>query len=288
MLTQRAWWGEFQHKVSPAGVVDTDRYRYQGLYHQLPPFLHAFTDYPFDPNFDELPKSSRDYAIDFLLKRRLIDIYMHDMTMTEMAEDVVRNHDVDLLAVYLQGADYTGHAFWQWFDPEPFRKAGWTVPDEEVRQLGQIIPRYYKFLDLLVGRLVDLARHGALVILLSDHGFGPALDNYATHGDFLSGNHRPKAALIISGPPVLKGVKTQAEITHLDILPTLMWALHLPVSGELPGHPLEALFTKSFRSSHQMDTVSTYGTVAKGDHHVEQSSEDKKILQELRSLGYIQ
>lgn len=285
IISDRAHWGKFDDKIAPERVIDLEQYHYDGI--PDPSLARRFTDYPFDPDFESLPEDDPRYAVNFLIKRRLLDIYVHDETFARIAADVLEESDPDLVAVYFQGVDYVSHGFWQYYEPEPFREAGWTVPEEDVRLLRNIIPKYYVYLDRLIGEFLNHVDEDALVIALSDHGFGPGLGEYAVGGDFISGNHRPDGVLILSGPQIVDGLPQTHQITHYDILPTILYALDAPLARDLQGQPLLQYFEDSFLGGRRISFVPTYRFGNQPKEGGTESGQDEEILDELRSLGYI-
>ena len=129
-----------------------------------------------------------------------------------------------------------------------------------------------------------------MIILLSDHGFGTALGRYSIpRGDFLSGNHRDYATLIISGTGAQRGVTQTRQITHYDILPTLLWVTGHPQARDFRGRPLREYLTDRFSASATVPSIGSYrDVVAVQDDDLGATSEDESILEELRSLGYIE
>lgn len=287
MISDRAHWGSFERKASPGDLIDLEPHqiRSQGPYG----FLERFTSHPFEPSYQQLDPDHPEYAVNFLVDRRLNRIYQRDRAYAAMAREVLAGRDPDLLALYLRGIDYVSHGFWQYFDPEPFRAEGWEISDADVEALGSVIPAYYAYLDEIVGDLLATARPGALVVLLSDHGFGTGLGRYAIDGgDFLSGNHRDLATLLVSGGPARRGVEQRRQITHLDILPTLLWLLGLPQAEDLQGRPLVEFFDAEDLGPRDLPPVATYREQSARDgDELGVDEQDEEILEELRSLGYI-
>lgn len=78
---------------------------------------------------------------------------------------LAHTRDWDLLSVVYGAGDRVSHKFWKYMDQEhPTLQAG----------KGGVIPRVYSLLDEEVGELVsELADERTLVLLVSDHGFGP-------------------------------------------------------------------------------------------------------------------
>jgi predicted AlkP superfamily phosphohydrolase/phosphomutase len=285
IISDRSYWGKFDRKISPPDVLELERYHYNGI--PDVGFLPRFTSWPYDPGYKSLPVDDPAYAPNFLVARRLISTYVHDSTMAHMTADLLERYSIDVLAVYFQAADYTGHGFWKYHEPAPFREAGQVVEEEELRHLKDVIPNAYEFLDELIGDVCSRIDEDALVIVLSDHGFGTALGKYEIDVDFLSGNHREQGVLVLSGPAVRKGVVQRERITHYDILPTMLLALDLPLALDHHGHPLLPYFTDGFLEERTISYVETYSDGSADETSVELSEHDEEILDELRSLGYV-
>jgi hypothetical protein len=289
MISDRAHWGEFPAKVRPSDLIDVDEYRQQDRV--MAPFeLRRFTSYPFvDVDRGGIAKGDPSYPVNFLLTRRLAGAFVRDNSYGEMAQKVLSRHDVDVAAIYFQGADHVSHGFWKFFEPEPFREAGWKLDVREVQQLENVIPRYYVHLDHLLDAFLRLLDDDAFVLLLSDHGFGPGLGKYEVKsGDYISGNHRFEALLILSGPAIREDAPQIRQITHFDVLPTMLAYLGLPVARDLPGEPLLEYFEEGFLDPSSLRFVESYGDGPGRAAGARRSQHDEEILEELRSLGYIE
>ena len=102
----------------------------------------------------------------------------------------------------------------------------------------------------------------------------------------ISGTHGPDTdgIFIAAGPDIAAGASLEG-LSVLDMAPTILLALGLPVGEDFPGRPRGDLFTASFRASHPVRKVPTWGTSA--SWQVETSAVDRKLLDELRALGYV-
>ncbi|MDG2308350.1 MAG: alkaline phosphatase family protein [Candidatus Binatia bacterium] len=289
MVSDRAWRGQFKNDVTPPGLLKPLRHVPHIRRDEI---LDKFTTYEFDREWKSLDEDDPRYSVHYLLQNRLLNIFRRDSIYSGSALEIARKRDLDVLAVYLQGTDYVGHGFWQWFEPEPFQKNRWEIPAEQIEALGDVIPAYYRHVDEIAGRLLPLIDEDALVILLSDHGFRASAkkrsaDDYSVEARFLSGGHRKNATLILSGPQVDKGAQPKREITHFDILPTLLYALDLPQARDHRGRPLTELFTEEYAAGRTKQTIETYATNDDEKKPVARSDLDGEIIEELRSLGYV-
>jgi hypothetical protein len=104
-------------------------------------------------------------------------------------------------------------------------------------------------------------------------------------GRLARGGARPaEGLLVLAGGPVVPG--DLGEATARDVAPTVLHLLGLPKSRELDGRVLEAALSEEFRREHPVRLVDSYGrrpaaTAARSDF-------DQDVLEQLRSLGYIQ
>jgi arylsulfatase A-like enzyme len=131
-------------------------------------------------------------------------------------------------------------------------------------------------------------------MLLSDHGFEAG--HQAFRGGVLSGKHETKAALhgifVASGGPIRRGERAES-VTILDIAPTVLHLLGLPVAESLEGRVIVNIFEPRWAAGRLVKTVPTYGCppVALSPHALSedpQSQVDEEFREQLRALGYIE
>ncbi len=144
----------------------------------------------------------------------------------------------DFVGVYFDGLDRVGHEFM------PFRppcRPG--IDPEEVQRYGGVVDAMYGFLDLMLGRLVELAGEGTTVMVVSDHGFRSGADRPA--GVPAAGRieaagaewHREYGVLVMSGPGIRHDGRVHGA-TLLDVAPTVLHLFGQPVARDLPGRVL--------------------------------------------------
>jgi predicted AlkP superfamily phosphohydrolase/phosphomutase len=86
-----------------------------------------------------------------------------------IAEFVLRELQPDLLVMVFGESDTVCHHFWPFADPRSPRAGRGSVPD-----LSGVIADVYSRLDGALSRIVARAKAPALVMVVSDHGFGGA------------------------------------------------------------------------------------------------------------------
>ena len=73
----------------------------------------------------------------------------------------------------------------------------------------------------------------------------------------------------------------------LDVAPTILALLGLPVAEDMDGRVLTELITPEFLSAHPLHTIETYETGDRSEPQAIESPYDEEVLERLRSLGYI-
>lgn len=101
-----------------------------------------------------------------------------------------------------------------------------------------------------------------------------------------SGDHRMNGILIAAGPPFPPGERI-AGARAVDIAPTVLHLLGVPVARDMEGVVLEKLFTEAWWDSHPVRSVDSYGK-REATQEVSPTAADERIREELRALGYIQ
>ncbi|MES1240978.1 MAG: alkaline phosphatase family protein, partial [Acidobacteriota bacterium] len=187
-----------------------------------------------------------------------------------------------LLEVYTHEPDTVQHLFWKWYQPQYFL----GVKDEDVRKLGDRIPAMQRGFDAFLGRLLQRLEPDTVLIVASDHGHAPTI----LHQDFFTQHrHGPPGILLMTGGPVKPGTVIQGAHI-LDLYPTLLYLLGLPVPQDAAGKVLLDALDPEFVRQHPVRTVPTYQTLGPaeglpGGRH--ESGQDERELDKLRSLGYI-
>ncbi len=93
------------------------------------------------------------------------------------------------------------------------------------------------------------------------------------------------AGVITVYGPGVANLTDVAEKPHiLNITPTVLYLLGIPVGSDMEGGVARSLFTEGWLRSHPVKTVTTWGT----RHATENSTVSSEHLAEMKTLGYIQ
>ena len=167
---------------------------------------------------------------------------------------------LDLLAVYLPGLDIAQHAL---------LGSGDAVSPSALAARLDGLRRYYGYLDALLAGMTTRAA-GEMIIVIAQPGRIATI----THG-----------LVAASGDGAAAG--TSGEARTIDIAPTVLYALGIPISRELAGTPILRLFGAEFVSRFPVREVSTYGRREAPAGLREGQPLDREMIERLRSLGYV-
>jgi predicted AlkP superfamily phosphohydrolase/phosphomutase len=156
--------------------------------------------------------------------------------------------DPDVVMAYFQCADSLLHRFWIFQKPveeieERLRTHGipTDLAPELRRRFGGVVEACYRDVDARVGRILEAVRGPeTLVLFVSDHGFGEAPFPHPKKEEPYGGNHRDDGVIIAAGP----GIAANGRISGasvLDITPTLLGVLDLPVAGDMAGKAIREI-----------------------------------------------
>jgi hypothetical protein len=132
---------------------------------------------------------------------------------------------------------------------------------------------YYRFVDDQIAQAAADRTPQDVLVLVGDPG------RLARSGDGPA-----TGTLLLEGGPIAPG--DLGRVSERDVAPTLLHMAGLPTSRELPGRVLEEALRPEFRQGHPVRVVASLGR--RPAARAAESPFDREMLEELRSLGYIQ
>jgi predicted AlkP superfamily phosphohydrolase/phosphomutase/tetratricopeptide (TPR) repeat protein len=192
----------------------------------------------------------------------------------------------DFTAVYYDAVDHFSHAFMAFHPP----RLDW-IDEEKFELYKDVVRGGYRFHDMMLERLLQLAGPETTVILCSDHGFesgsqrprgiprepaGPAIW------------HRPYGIFVIAGPGLKKDERIYGA-SLIDIAPTVLTLFDLPIGEDMDGRPL----LEAFETTPQVKTIESWEKKAgECGMHAEgkqlDSNQAQELMQQFAALGYIE
>jgi type I phosphodiesterase/nucleotide pyrophosphatase len=183
-----------------------------------------------------------------------------DAIQLELMRDV-QTSPPDLSALYLPGLDIAQNAL---LGPRET-----ALAPSEVTARVEALRDYVVFLDRLLADSIT-PRDSETVMLLTEPG------RVAASAAGLFG---------IAGAVAADHADLQGR--ELDAAPTILHTLGVPLSRELPGTPILALFKPEFVERYPIRRVASYGPPS--THAINRSGQplDQEMIDRLRSLGYV-
>ncbi len=181
--------------------------------------------------------------------------------------------------LYTHEPDTVSHQRWRWLEPERFP----FVSRTGVERHGDAVVDVYRRIDSLVADLRQSLGPDAVLVIASDHGQSPTF----LHRLHTQHRHGPDGLLLLHGPGIREG--HMIEGSHvLDVFPTVLALLGLPVAEDASGRVLEEAFDRpadpsgrpripTYRNAWQpVDTV--------GGPDAERTRQE---LERLKAMGYL-
>ncbi len=207
-------------------------------------------------------------------------------SMHAIATWLMENEPWDFMAVYYNALDIIGHYFMPFHPP---RLEG--IGEREFEIYKGVVTGAYRFHDMMLERLLQLAGPYTTVILLSDHGFlsDHLRPRFGTSGfDDPAAWHRSHGIICMKGPGVLPDERIYGS-SLLDVVPTILTLFGLPVGEDMDGKAL----IQAFEGPPKVERIPSWESVP-GDAglHPPDLRQDpvaaQQALQQLVGLGYIQ
>ena len=193
----------------------------------------------------------------------------------------------DFMAIYHDAIDHFSHVAMRYFPP---RRP--EIPEQDFEDFQHVVEAAYLLHDRMLARMMSLIdEENTTVLLISDHGFhcdhqrplyipkepsGPAVE------------HSPYGVFVMAGPGIKNNGSQLSGASVLDITPTLLHHMDLPVGKDMEGKVLHACFEQA----KEVQWIDSWENIP-GDSGMHDAilREDpwaaQEALQQLVELGYI-
>jgi hypothetical protein len=162
-------------------------------------------------------------------------------------------------AMRYEGLDTVGHYYYQYAQPRAIR----GVSDEDRRRFAQAFDRYYAYIDSEIGAALATLAPGDLLVVVSGFGMQPinplkrALGRLLADPDFTGTHERaPDGFLLAYGTATERGRRPRGSI--VDVTPTLLYFLGLPVGRDMDGFARTDLFNRDFTADRPIAFIPSY------------------------------
>jgi predicted AlkP superfamily phosphohydrolase/phosphomutase len=190
-----------------------------------------------------------------------------DMTYQRAGAVLRAAYDPPFFATYFYGLDVVSHAFLRYARPEQFGNVGAA----EVRRYGRVVDRYAEQIGQWVGELMQGLRPGEVLIVVSGYGIEPQplwrrVLGALTRSPPPSGTHggAPDGCLLAMGDGVRAG-SVVAGASILDVAPTILYLMGLPVARDMEGRVLTEILDEGFVRAHPLTYIPSYESLGRAE-----------------------
>jgi predicted AlkP superfamily phosphohydrolase/phosphomutase/tetratricopeptide (TPR) repeat protein len=267
-------------RVPPGTIHPAEREEELGDLRVEPGELTSEDILPFIPKAAEIDQDKDPRLRAFV--KVLSDCASTQAVVTQMMEE----GEWDFTAVYFDTIDHFCHGFAEFHPPRQEH-----IPEESFEIYKDVLRTAYRFHDIMLARQLELAGPDALVLLCSDHGFHsrhlrPRVTPREPAGPAVW--HRDMGIFVLSGPGIRKDERIYGA-NIIDVTPTLLAAMGLPVGDDMDGRVLIDVFEKT----PQVRTVPSWEDVPGEDgRHPPGTRIDpdwsERLTKQFVALGYVE
>jgi tetratricopeptide (TPR) repeat protein len=198
---------------------------------------------------------------------------------------VYKDRRPDLFGVYFEFTDSVCHLFMRYMEPA---MPGTETEDAERYRFG--VHAAYAEADRILGEVLEMLDEDTVLIILSDHGFKsgamrPLTDSRIGHGQAIEW-HRIIGSIAFYGPHVKRGHRV-ADATVMDVAPTVLYTLGLPLDEKMDGRVLTDAFTDEWTAGRTPAYTALYDSVFVQGDPTTGGAGSEALKQKLVSLGYV-
>ena len=183
-----------------------------------------------------------------------------DRLYERLYQGLTDTHPVQVSLMRFQSPDQIGHYFLRYAVPSRFG----DVSDDDRRRYGGLLEAHYALVDEAIGRAIADLGPDDLLLVVSGYGMEPLTVSKRilerVIGDpEVSGSHdaAPDGFLMAYGASVVRA-KQLRRASIVDVLPTILYFLGLPVARDMDGYARPDLFVPSFTDERPITFIPTY------------------------------
>jgi predicted AlkP superfamily pyrophosphatase or phosphodiesterase len=164
----------------------------------------------------------------------------------------------------LNGLNTVEQYFYKYSFPDLFG----NINQDDINRYSSVIERYYQFYDDIIGKYMASRKEDELLIVFSPHGIEP-LPLWKRVVEWILGNAEisayhelaPDGVVFFNGREINRGNNID-RMRLIDIAPTLLNYLGLPVGKDMDGIVYSSIFREEFKLENPVLYISSY------DEHV--------------------
>jgi len=196
---------------------------------------------------------------DNLLDERHQAAALTDVFYDRLGQALAVSRPTQVTVIRYQSLDAIGHYYLRYATPSAFG----DVTESERTRLGPVLESHYTPIDEAIGRAIATLGPDDLLLVISGYGmeplgFGKRMLERVIGDPGISGTHEtaPDGFLMAYGASVAKGRFPRASV--VDVVPTLLYFLGLPIGRDMDGYARTDLFQPQFTEERPIAFIPTY------------------------------
>ena len=266
--------------VPPGTIHPADKAAFLARFKVFPSELAEAHILPFIPNAAKIDQQTDRRLTPFA------KVLSDAASIHAVATALMETEPWDFTAVYYDAVDHFSHAFMAYHPP----RLEW-ISEEDFEMYKDVVKGAYRFHDMMLERLLQLAGPETTIILCSDHGFESGSQRPRGTPREPAGPaiwHRQYGIFVMAGP----GIKRDERIygaSLIDIGPTVLTVFDLPIGQDMDGRPL----LEVFETPPQVKTIESWekktGECGMHEEGKEMDPDQaQELMQQFAALGYIE
>jgi predicted AlkP superfamily phosphohydrolase/phosphomutase/tetratricopeptide (TPR) repeat protein len=235
---------------------------------------------PFVPEYEKVDQD-KDHRLESIAR-----ITAECSTIHAAATLIMEMEPWDLMAVYYDSIDHYSHGY-MIYNPPRMK----YISEQQFELYKGVVEAGYRYHDMMLNRLLQMAGEEATVIVISDHGFHPDHLRPQFLSDEPAGpamQHRDHGIFVAKGPGIRKDERIYGA-SLLDITPTLLTLFGLPVGQDMDGVPLVQIYENEveIETIPSWEKVEGYAGMLPPEEQTDPIAA-QEALNQLVELGYIE
>jgi predicted AlkP superfamily phosphohydrolase/phosphomutase len=183
-----------------------------------------------------------------------------DRLYDRLADNLAQTRPTDVRVVRYQALDAIGHYFLRYARPREFG----DVSEDERLRFGSVLEQQYGAIDEAIGRAILGLAPDDLLLVVSGYGMEPlpvlkrVLERMIGDPE-LSGTHEaaPDGFLMAYGSTI-NHARLPTRASLVDVVPTVLYFLGLPIGRDMDGYARTDLFQPSFTRDRPLTFIPSY------------------------------
>ncbi len=230
---------------------------------------HYVKDWPYYQRIpDPLPKAETRFNLIFedlnsdysTLFSTVRSSFFSDFEYEDQVMQVKTETQPQIVYFMLNGLNEVERLFYKYTFPDLFG----NIDQDEINRYGSVIERYYQFYDDIIGKYLASRKEDELLVVYSPHGIEP-LPLWKSASEWLIGRAEtsayhelaPDGVVFFYGREIWRGRNIEG-MRLIDIAPTLLNFLGLPVGKDMDGIVFSSIFRDEFKLENPVLYISSY------------------------------